>query len=117
MEREGKEAPAGTYIFDHQRSNLGYALNKMCMSLTKAENRERFTADPLAYMRSYDVPEDQIDAVERRDWLSLTKSGGNVYMLLKLGHLLGVELWAIGAQQRGQTLEQFLETRTVKDAR
>ena len=114
---QNEEAPEGTYIFDHQRSNQGYALNKMCMSLTKAENREQFSTDPTAYMHSYNVPEDQIDAVDRRDWLSLTKSGGNVYMLLKLGHLLGVELWAIGAQQRGETLEKFLETRMVKDAR
>lgn len=107
----------GTYVFDLERSRAGYALNKMCMSLSRAENRELFLKDQLAYMRKYEVPEAQIAAIEARDWLSLTKSGGNVYMLLKLGHLVGDGLYALGAQQRGQTLEEFLETRHAKEAR
>lgn len=107
----------GTYVFDLERSRQGYALNKMCMSLSRAENRERFLKDPLDYMHEYEVPEAQIAAVEARDWLTLTKSGGNVYMLLKLGHLVDQGLYVLGAQQRGQTLEEFLETRLAKGAR
>lgn len=107
----------GTYVFGLGRSHQGYALNKMCMSLSKAENRELFLADQLGYMRGYDVPEEQIEAIQRRDWLALTKAGGNVYMLLKLGHLIGEELYALGAQQRGETLEEFLQTRLAREAR
>jgi protocatechuate 4,5-dioxygenase alpha chain len=107
----------GTYVFDHRQSRKAYHLNKMCMSLTKPENRKLFAQDMGAYMRSYEVPEDQIKAVEEGDWLTLTKVGGNVYMLLKLGHVLGTELYALGAQQRGQTLEEFLESRAAKEAR
>jgi protocatechuate 4,5-dioxygenase alpha chain len=107
----------GTYVFDHHRSRQGYRLNKMCMSLTNPKNREAFLADELAYLRSYDIPEEQIEAVLARDWLRMVKLGGNIYMLIKMGHLIGEGLYVAGAQQRGETLEQFLETRGAKDAR
>lgn len=113
----GPDPIPGTYVFDHRLSRRGYALNKMCMSLTSAANRERFLADPAAYMREFGVPDEQIRAVEAHDWLTLTKSGGNVYMLMKMSTLLGDGLYALGAQQRGQSLEEFLETRQAKDAR
>ena len=107
----------GTYVFDHHRSRAGYRLNKMCMSLTDPRNREAFLADELAYLRSYDIPEEQIEAVQARDWLRMVQLGGNIYMLIKMGHLIGEGLYVAGAQQRGETLEQFLETRGAKDAR
>ena len=111
------EALEGTYVFDHRRSRQGYQLNKMCMSLTDAANREAFLADEPAYLRRYKLSEEQIEAVQARDWLRMVKLGGNIYMLIKMGHLIGEGLYAAGAQQRGQTLEEFLETRTAKDAR
>ena len=36
----------GTIIFDAEQSRKGYWLNQFCMSLMKADNRERFLADP-----------------------------------------------------------------------
>lgn len=116
-ESEGSGSIPGTYVFDHRMSRRGYALNKMCMSLTGSANRERFVADPVGYMREYAVPEEQIHAVQAHDWLTLTKSGGNVYMLMKMSTALGDGLYALGAQQRGETLEQFLATRQARDAR
>lgn len=107
----------GTYVFDHRRSRQGYRLNKMCMSLTDPANREAFLADEDAYLRRYGLPEEQIEAVKARDWLRMVKLGGNIYMLIKMGHLIGEGLYVAGAQQRGQTLEEFLETRVAKDAR
>lgn len=107
----------GTYVFDHRRSRKGYRLNKMCMSLTDPANREAFLADEDAYLRRYGVPEEQIEAVKARDWLRMVQLGGNIYMLIKMGHLIGEGLYVAGAQQRGQTLEEFLETRVAKGAR
>ena len=40
----------GTTIFDAEQSRKGYHLNQFCMSLMKAENRERFKADERAYL-------------------------------------------------------------------
>ncbi|WP_213061284.1 hypothetical protein, partial [Escherichia coli] len=37
----------GTIIFDAEQSRKGYWLNQFCMSLMKAENRERFKADDI----------------------------------------------------------------------
>ena len=40
----------GTTIFDAEQSRKGYWLNQFCMSLMKAEIRERFKANPRAYV-------------------------------------------------------------------
>ena len=40
----------GTTIFDTEQSRKGYHLNQFCMSLMKAENRERFKANERAYL-------------------------------------------------------------------
>src|SRR5256885_8633344 len=40
----------GTTVFDAEQSRKGYWLNQFCMSLMKAENRERFRADERAYL-------------------------------------------------------------------
>ena len=42
----------GTTIFDTEQSRKGYHLNQFCMSLMKAENRERFKANERAYLAS-----------------------------------------------------------------
>lgn len=107
----------GTYPFDYTRSRIGYPFNKMCMSLTKPENREAFKTDRESYMTQYRLSEEQKKAVRDQDWLRLIKHlGGNVYLMIKVAECLGVGLYTMGAQQRGETLEQFLQTRSGKGA-
>ena len=106
----------GTYVFDYTRSQLGYRINKMCMSLTKPANRTAFKADAEAYMEQYKLPEHQRQLVRDKDWLGLIKSGANVYLLIKIAECMGVGLYGMGAQMRGETLEQFLQTRNGKGA-
>lgn len=108
---------AGTYVFDHRRSRAGYELNKMCMALVDPDNRAAFLADEAGYLSRYRLTDAQVRAVKERDWLNMVKLGGNIYMLIKMGHLIGEGLYAAGAQQRGETLEEFLATRGVEDAR
>ena len=43
LDKPYKDIP-GTTIFDAEQSRKGYWLNQFCMSLMKAENRERFKA-------------------------------------------------------------------------
>ena len=57
------------------------------------------------------------ELVKNRDFLGLIKAGGNIYMLIKLGAALGVGLYHMGAQQRGQTYEEFMNTRKASGAR
>src|SRR6476646_6991790 len=108
----------GTYVFDHTRSRAGYELNKLAYSLTDPANREAFRKDEEGYMARYRLTEAQKGAIRRRDWLALAKEhGGNIYYMYKLGATTGAGLYHMGAQVRGETYEQFLETRGAKGAR
>jgi protocatechuate 4,5-dioxygenase, alpha chain len=108
----------GTYVFDHTRSRVGYELNKLAYSLTDPANRAAFQRDEEGYMTRYRLSEEQKAAIRRRDWLALVKEhGGNVYYIYKLGATTGAGLYHMGAQMRGETYEQFLETRGAKGAR
>ena len=48
----------GTTIFDAEQSRKGYHLNQFCMSLMKAENRERFKANQRAYVDEWSMTEE-----------------------------------------------------------
>ena len=74
----------GTIIFDAEQSRKGYWLNQFCMSLMKAENRERFLADNRAYLDEWDMTEEQKQAVIDRDFQAMLDHGGNVYFLSKI---------------------------------
>jgi hypothetical protein len=54
-------------IFDAEQSRKGYWLNQFCMSLMKADNRERFKADERAYLDEWAMTEEQKQAVLARD--------------------------------------------------
>ena len=53
-----------------ERAKKGYELNQFCMSLMKAENRERFKADERAYLDEWPMSEEQKQAVLDRDYNS-----------------------------------------------
>jgi len=106
----------GTYLFDLALSRQGYVFNRMCAALRKPEARAEFLVDPDAYMRAQGVSEAHRDAVHRRDWLALTRLGGNLFFFLKLAVTLGVGLYAVGAQMRGESYEEFMRTRSVPGA-
>ncbi|MGH6977247.1 MAG: protocatechuate 3,4-dioxygenase [Stellaceae bacterium] len=105
-----------SHIFDGRRSRRGYRINKMCISLTKEANRAAFKADEEGYMARFGLDAEARRAVRERDWLRLTELGGNVYFLMKIGACVGHGLYRLGAQQRGETLEEFLATRNNKGA-
>ena len=47
-----KDIP-GTTCSTPTQSRLGYHLNMFCMSLMKADNRERFKADERTYLETF----------------------------------------------------------------
>jgi protocatechuate 4,5-dioxygenase, alpha chain len=107
-----RDAPiAGTTVFTGARSQQGYRINKLAMSLTDPANRAAFKAEERGYMTKYGLREDEMRLIERRDWSGLIGAGGNVYLLLKIAATLGQNLLQMGAQMRGETLEAFLQTR------
>ena len=106
-----------TRVFDLRESHRGYRINKLCDSLIKAENREAYKADEEAYLSKWNLTEEERKLILARDWAGLNDAGGNIYYLLKLGFVVGHGLYRMGAQMRGETFEEFLESRNAKGAR
>ncbi len=99
----------GTTIFDGKQAMKGYALNKMCYSFNKAENREAFKADEEAYMDKYGLNEEQKKAIRARDVLGLIQAGGNIYYLAKFAGIFKLSVQDVGGLQTGRTTEEFKE--------
>ena len=97
----------GTTIFDADQSRRGYHLNQFCMSLMKAENRDRFRADERAYLDEWPMSEDQNQAVLARDLNRCLELGGNIYFLAKLGATDGRSFQYMAASMTGMTQEEY----------
>lgn len=106
-----------TIVFDGRVSRQGYRINKFSMSLADAANREAFKSDEEAFMARMGLNDAEKEWVRQRDYRALIEAGGNIYMVMKIGAVLGHGLYQIGAQQRGETFEEFLATRNASGAR
>jgi len=84
LDKPYKDIP-GTTLFDSDQSRKGYWLNQFCMSLMKADNRQRFLADERTYLDEWDMSEEQKQAVLDRDLNRCINLGGNIYFLAKIG--------------------------------
>ena len=105
-----------TTIFDLRASRRGYRLNKMCGSLCSPENRAAFQRDEEAYMTRFSLTESEKALIRKRDFAGMIAAGMNIYFMLKIGSVTGTSLYRMGAQMRGESYEDFLATRNLKDA-
>ncbi|WP_172297043.1 protocatechuate 4,5-dioxygenase subunit alpha [Pseudoruegeria sp. HB172150] len=99
----------GTTIFDGKMAMKGYALNKMCYSFNKAENRDAFAADEEGYMAKYGLNEGQKQAIRDRNILKMIEEGGNIYYLAKFAGIFKLSVQDVGGMQTGKTTEEFKE--------
>ncbi|MFT4089309.1 MAG: protocatechuate 4,5-dioxygenase subunit alpha [Asticcacaulis sp.] len=99
----------GTTIFDAEMSRKGYHLNQFCMSLMKAENRERFKADNRAYLDEWPMTEDQKQAVIDRDYNRMLSLGGNIYFLAKIFSSDGLSFQFAASTMTGVTEAEYLQ--------
>src|SRR3990170_4782322 len=97
----------GTTIFDTDMARRGYYLNQFCMSLMKAENRERFKANERAYLDEWPMTEEQKQAVLTRDLNRCIELGGNIYFLAKIGATDGKSFQYMAASMTGMTQEEY----------
>ena len=97
----------GTIIFDADQSRKGYGLNQFCMSLMKAENRERFLADERAYLDQWDMTEHQKQAVMDRDLNRCMELGGNIYFLAKIGATDGKSFQQMAGSMTGMSEAEY----------
>ncbi len=97
----------GTTIFDADQSRKGYWLNQFCMSLMKAENRERFKKDERAYLDEWAMSEDQKQAVLDRDLNRCISLGGNIYFLAKIGATDGKSFQQMAGSMTGMSEDDY----------
>jgi protocatechuate 4,5-dioxygenase, alpha chain len=102
-----KQDIAGTIMFDGGQAQKGFALNRMCFSFNRAENRAAFLKDEDGYCRKYGLNEQQRAAIKARNVLELIEAGGNVYYLAKFAGIFGLNVQDIGAQQTGMSVDDF----------
>jgi protocatechuate 4,5-dioxygenase alpha chain len=97
----------GTIVFTGDSCRRGYALNQMCMSLMRPENRRRFKADEGAYLSEWALSEAQRTAVLERDYASMLALGGNIFYVLKLAFTDGRSTQSVAASLAGQSQEDY----------
>jgi len=102
-----KQDIPGTIMFDGAQAQKGFALNRMCFSFNRAENRAAFLNDEDAYCAKFGLNEEQRAAVKSRNVLRMIEAGGNVYYLAKLAGIFGLNVQDIGAQQTNTTVDEF----------
>ena len=108
LDKPYKDIP-GTTIFDAEQARRGYHLNQFCMSLMKAENRERFKANERAYLDEWPMSEEQKQAVMARDLNRCISLGGNIYFLAKIGATDGRSFQFMAASMTGMTQEEYAQ--------
>ncbi len=106
LDKPYKDIP-GTTIFDADQARMGYHLNQFCMSLMKAENRERFKANERAYLDEWPMTEEQKQAVLARDLNRCIALGGNIYFLAKIGATDGRSFQFMAASMTGMSQEEY----------
>jgi len=97
----------GTTVFDADMARIGYHLNQFCMSLMKAENRERFKAAERTYLDEWPMTQEQKLAVLERDYNSMMDQGGNIYFLAKIFSTDGLSFQHAAATMTGMSQDEY----------
>ena len=97
----------GTRVFTAARARKGYWLNQFCMSLMKAENRERWKADEAAYLADWPLTDEQRDGVRARDYNRLLDAGGNIYYLSKIFSTDGLSFVQAVSTMTGMPVDEY----------
>jgi gallate dioxygenase len=103
--------PPGPVIFGPKQARRGYRLNRFAHSLLQPGKRAELLANPRIAMQKAWLIAEEIELVERRDWLGLIHYGGNIYMMGKIAAAHGLHMLHMGAQMRGEPSKEFVATR------
>ena len=112
----GIEALDGTHPFTLETSVRAYRLNKFLHGMTQPAHRSAFLANEDAAFEAARLTAQERDLVRGRDWRGLIHYGVIFFMLEKLGAVVGVSNLHIYAAMRGQSLEDFQQTRNAPGA-
>ncbi|MEX8495239.1 gallate dioxygenase [Sphaerotilus sp.] len=112
----GAERLTGTYPFNFARSVKAFQLNRFLHDLIAPAHRARFLADEAAALAAAELTEEERGLVQRRDWRGMIHHGVIFFLLEKLGAVVGVSNLHIYAAMRGESLEDFQQTRNAPGA-
>jgi gallate dioxygenase len=112
----GAEALSGTYPFTLERSVKSYRINKYLHEMIVPEHRALFRSDPEASFEQAGLSPEERSLIRKLDWRGLIHYGVIFFMLEKLGAVMGVSNLHIYAAMRGQTLEEFQQSRNAPGA-
>ena len=108
--------PAGTYLVTGHRAQRGYRLSKFCMSFMKPDVRAKWKEDSEGYMRDFGLTDYEQSLIREQNWIGMIRYGISPFMIFKLSAAFGVGQNRTGAAMRGESYEDFMKTRNVKDA-
>ena len=114
---EGMEQLAGTYPFDLRTSVRTLRINRFFWGLARPENRELLLADPAQAFQRAGLSDQEQALIRAQDWIGLVRYGVNFFVLEKFARVARISNLEVYASMRGETLEAFLKTRRVPDAR
>jgi gallate dioxygenase len=114
VQLEGLESLTGTYPYTLERSAKAYRLNRFLHDLIDPEHREAFRRDADALMIAHGLTAEESDLLRRQDWRALIHYGVIFFVLEKLAAVVGVSNLHVYAAMRGQSLEEFQQTRNAK---
>jgi protocatechuate 4,5-dioxygenase alpha chain len=97
----------GTYVFDAERSRVGYGINMFCMSLMKEDNRKAFKANEAEYLKKFKLTPEQAEAILKRDYNRMLELGGNIYFTAKLGAADGHSFQHLAAVMTGNSQDDY----------
>ena len=112
----GAEKLPGTYPFTLARSVKAFRLNRFLHAMTQPAHRQRFLADEEGAFEAAQLSAEERDMLRRRDWRALIRYGAIFFGLEKLGAVIGISNLHIYAAMRGQSLEDFQQTRNAPGA-
>ena len=112
----GIEKLSGTYPFTLARSVKGYRLNKFLHNLIDPDWRDKFRTDQESLFETAGLSAEERQLVRTLDWRGMIHYGVSFFMLEKLGAVVGVSNLHIYAAMRGESLEQFQQTRNAPGA-
>lgn len=116
-ERDFANPMPGTYLLTVSLAQQGYRLSQFCRKLMSPEQRAAFKADPEACMSEFGLSEQEKAMIRARDWLAMVRFGVNHFLVFRVAGASGVGLTGTGAQMRGESLDEFRQTRRVWEDR
>ena len=118
MQRQtvGFDAIEGSYPFTLERSVKAFRVNRFLHDMVHPAHRNRFREDPEPLFAEYSLSDDEAGMIRRLDWRALIRYGAIFFGLEKLGAVVAVSNLHIYAAMRGETLEEFQQTRNAPGA-